>query len=56
MKPETITVGDKVSWNEHPQTKSKVVEIKKSHFIEIDMYVLENGCVYQKHEIKKVTP
>ena len=53
MKDE-IKVGDKITWNEHPNIKSTVIKIERSRFTDVKMYVCSNGCRFQKKEITKV--
>ena len=53
MKNETIKVNDTVFWIECPQIKSKVKEIKKSRFSNIDLYICANGYHFQRFEIEK---
>jgi len=49
-----LKIGDTVSWKEHPEIRSKIKEIKPSHFIDEPMYHLENGCSYTHDEIIKI--
>ena len=49
-----IKVNDKITWNEHPQIKSTVERIERSRFTNVKMYVCNNGCRFQLHEIKKI--
>ena len=55
MKQETIKVGDKILWNEHPQVKSTIERIERSRFTDVKMYVCTNGCRFQIEEIQKAT-
>ena len=51
-----IKVGDLVQSIELPQIKSRVKYIRKAKLINVKtkMYYLENGCIYELGEIKKV--
>jgi len=52
---EEIKIGDRVQWKACPTIKSKVKSIKPSRWNEkIMIYRLENNCIFQKHEIRKI--
>ena len=54
MKTDKLKKGDRVSWKEHPQIKSKIVKIEPSHFIDETIYYCENGNSYTRDEIVKI--
>ena len=52
---EEIKIGDRVEWKACCTIKSKVKEIKPSRWNEnIMIYELENGCRFQRNEIRRV--
>ena len=52
---DKIKIGDLVEWKACCTIKSKVEEIKPSHWNEdVMIYELENGCGFQRNEIRKV--
>ena len=54
MKADKLKKGDRVSWKEHPQIKSKIVKIEPSHFNDETMYYLANGQALTIDEIVKI--